>query len=134
MCLITDKPKQIAAEDITCFKVLSKDDDGMLIPCFYPNSMTYEFDTLYTTNIEFDTVDRCPFTEFNLSDFPEDVGESQAYGPGFHSMSCKFMHRAFKDYISRSLVYKCMIPKGSEYYEDYSGCYVSNQIIIKSLV
>ena len=55
-----------------------------------------------------------------------------SYAQGFHSALSK---KRFKELAyCNSSIYKCVIPKGSEYYENLSGLIVSNQIIIKNKI
>ena len=140
MCLITNKKKQIAAEDIVVYKVLSSD---LRSPyqCFQ-----YEYGTEYTTEIttttdETDICCFCSLDENHLSqnypgwryDLPEDL---ECYKNGFHSISEVALEQLkeedfFDDIVSNGeKLFQCIIPKGSTYVEDFVGFIVSSSIII----
>jgi len=111
MCLTTFQNKPyIAKEDIIVYKALFKTGKQILSPY---RGFPYILKELYQTNLGI------PFVTTNFS--PKLIYE------GFHS------------YINRKYatdrwpeVYKCIIPKGSQYYIDSDQEeIVSNQIIIK---
>jgi len=61
-----------------------------------------------------------------------------------HSIDITFINKGFHSYTNKEaggwllslfFVYKCIIPKGSEfYYDNANEEYVSNQLIIKKLI
>lgn len=111
MCFIIDPKypeKKIAKRDITCYKNLNSD---MTSPF---QGMQYKLGVLY----------KQPIGAIIYDDVIRE---------GFHSYSNK--RKAIRMPDRDWSLYKCIIPKGSEYYYD-SGYreYVSNQIIIKEKI
>lgn len=132
MCLITEQQKPlIAAEDMTVYKLLR---DNKSRHQFFE----YEFDKLYQTTIEesgewccADNVDSsyldelCP--NWFLEPFPTSL---KCFGQGYHSYLTIERLKRSSLYKSDAEIFKCTIPKGSEYYLNPTDLVISNQIII----
>lgn len=157
MCLITNNPKKIADDDIISFKVLTfiKDEDGqndLIMPIYYNAMPAYTLGKLNVTSIEVtddwtvaDNIsadslsNECPgwkdYSFRELSILKNGIDGYFGYGQGFHSFNS--LERCYAhglELAKRHEVFKCIIPKGSEYIEDNSGCIISNQIIISEIV
>jgi hypothetical protein len=102
----------------------------------------YTLGVLYTTPIERmegdDLSSATPFCEIDEQSLPKGwrdlliKGELVSYDRGFHSIGKKILDEYKNSRILFRDIYECVIPKGSEYVEDFVGFIVSNQIIIKS--
>lgn len=102
----------------------------------------YTLGVLYTTPIEKmkedDLWSTAPFCEIDEQSLPKGwrdlliKGELVSYDRGFHSIGKKILDEYKNSRILFRDIYECVIPKGSEYVEDFVGFIVSNQIIIKS--
>lgn len=118
MCLVTNNPEQTAKEDITCYKVVFLEGNKILslYQCF-----EYILNNLYTTVIS----------------YTRDVVEEDyiCIERAFHSYtSLDYAMRFLQAHaIYGAAVVKCIIPKGTKFYQDYE-CYASNQIIIKQIL
>lgn len=140
MCLVVhrDTQKKIAEEDITVYKELRHIYENVVSACY--QDFNYTLEKLYKTEITKETPNEIIHTCF---DYKDSVVLMEAYGDfwrtnvdlvsyaqGFHSASDQ---NRFKVSYYTS-IYECVIPKGSEYYENLSGLIVSNQIIIKNKI
>lgn len=137
MCLLTyQKEPIILGEDKTVYKILG----GRTSP--YAN-FEYKFDKLYSTEIKktsdptpYDKeqrlfyVDRNSYRRTKLKDGVVSIGE------GFHSFTnIEYAKTIIRRYdICYMSIHECMIPAGSEYYEDETYLCVSNKIIIKNKI
>lgn len=129
MCLVTpNKEKKIAEEDMIVYKILNED----LSP-FYWEGEAYEIGKLNEIEIQ-ETSDFTDFDEISIrynKGYKRD--ELVSFGQGFHSAKSidriRDIRKAYS--IPVPVLFTCIIPKGSEYYEDNSGLLVSNKIIIK---
>ena len=120
MCVISDKyiSKKIAQKDIQVYKVLLPDDDGFL------HGPVYALEQTYTVGKEATS----PLDNFHR------VFNMWWSERGLYSHSKK---RYAKHYLKEngwnlpytSKIYKCTIPKGSEYLFD-GIVYVSNRLLI----
>lgn len=127
--------KKIATEDIKTFKVGYERVTKLRS---YYRWFIYDFNQLYETEI-----------------YPEYSEGLYAITQGFHSYNPKkcTYERCFNEvdknyskvqsktigklidkYFGDTSVFECIIPKGSEYYENEDGEIVSNQIIIKKIL
>ena len=137
MCLITkNKQKYIATEDMVVYKTLREIDENRI--CSEHMNFTYTLNKLYIEEMlpsdDICFYDSWASMKYNTatSKATDDVQSNVAIciGQGFHFMT--EYKRAFNDALYSDIdVYKCIIPKGSEYYLDNSDLGVSNQIIIK---
>lgn len=122
----------ILSEDKIVYKALEK---GLISPYI---RFIWELNKLYETKIK--TTDYGPFyDEEQRSIYRNDMGYVKdgvtRIGQGFHS----FTNIEYIDTISNRRgfiwdIYECMIPAGSEYYEDKTGLCVSNKLIIKNKI
>lgn len=118
MCVISDKyiSKKIAQKDIKVYKVLLPDDDGFL------HGPVYTWNQTYTVGKEAIS----PLDNFHR------VIDMWWSDRGLYSYSKKrYAKRYLKgcDLPYTSKIYKCTIPKGSEYL--FNGIvYVSNKLLI----
>jgi len=147
MCLITRNQKQIATEDITCYKVLNDD----LTAIYY--SHNYVLGTKYEQPIE-ESNDWCVADRHSVVSLEREIDSLRifdreaewysfnankrtlydagfrCYGKGFHSFASLERAESSGKYNNQEF-YTCIIPAGSEYIIDNDECIVSNQIIIK---
>lgn len=148
MCLVVlkNRPKQIAQEDIIVYKKINIKENNIL--CSPHQGFLYELNKLYTTEIGIrpsgsldpifsDSLDGCfveayfikrnmPLTEKLIYKYFD------IYDVGFHSY-CTF-ERANVDRFNNDGIFKCTIPKNSEYIEGVTDLLVSNQIIVNEEV
>lgn len=119
MCLISKwKFAKKAKEDIVCFKVLSVDEDGN----YYAPYMNNVVDISKSYKAK-----GISLTLFNLFEKGKGYIHTLKYCPSY-----KFLNSEF-GYI-QTIVYKCIIPKGTKYHEGLYGEYCSKKIIFKNLV
>ena len=138
MCLITDNlEKQIATEDLIVYKLFKKN-----LYSFFM-LFKYEIDVLYGTEIKKIHTNGFWSTCCDLdSNYLRDkYGYEWDKNPkliclreGFHSAKNKTILINIYSNFTRLSVYKCIIPKGSEFYTDAVGFIISNKIIIKSKI
>lgn len=139
MCLITNKKKQIATEDIVVYKVLSS---NLRSPyqCFQ-----YEYGKAYTTKITtvrnesaiccFCSLDE-DYLSQNYPDWRYGLKTLKCYQNGFHSISENALEQLKDGNMFNGLLsdddklFQCIIPKGSTYVVDFVGFIVSSSIII----
>lgn len=117
MCLVTNMIEpDIAAKDITCYKVIRKD-----MTSLYFNEFEWELGKIYTSWME-------------AFENPIDNEIHQA----FHSYeSLEGLKEAYYMVTEPCLTVKCTIPKGSKFYRgkhDYIEGYASNQLIINEVM
>jgi hypothetical protein len=117
----------IAAEDLIVYKVLSVPSPDYF--CSIYRSFGYKVGQLYKTKITrstngtvFDSRDDIAYDNF-------DPKELIFIKQGFHSANKKLRLSHEVDDDTKVLV-ECIIPKGSKYYTNRTGCVVSNQIIV----
>ncbi len=133
MCLITEQKKaKIARRDMTVYKeMIPVSDDIAKSPYQYHS---YILGELYTTKIEQGKDWTCygPRDErwldnnYPMWNLGKQADKLICIERGYHA--CMTQDRVPEG--SRECIYKCTIPKGSEYYTDKTGLIVSNQIII----
>lgn len=118
MCLFTKQQEaKIANENIIVYKLLHCN-NGVLRPPIF-SSYIYKLRKLNSTNIELSPVLDLGYNVYQA----------------FHAFTT--IHNALTSSIVRNnvLLYKCVIPKGSEYYISVCGSEIaSNKIIIKRKV
>lgn len=142
MCLVVhrDTQKKIAEKDITVYKELRHIYENVVSACY--QDFNYRLEKLYKTEITKETPNEVIHTCFDCKDaevLMKAYGDSWrinenlvSYAQGFHSALAQDRFKELAYY--NSSIYKCVIPKGSEYYENLSGLIVSNQIIIKNKI
>ena len=133
MCLLTyQKEPIILKEDKVVWKVMEEEIAGKILTWF--NNFYYTLNKLCKQPINIgDTVqafddpqcemyiDRIDLETYILKENVISIDK------GFHAFTDKVLARKYATY---KFLYKCIIPAGSEYYEDETGLCVSNQIII----
>ena len=142
MCLVVhrDTQKKIAEEDIIVYKELRHIYENVVSACY--QDFNYILEKLYKTEITKETPNEVIHTCFDCKDaevLMKAYGDSWrinedliSYAQGFHSAMSQDRFKELSYY--NSSIYECVIPKGSEYYENLSGLIVSNQIIIKNKI
>ena len=133
MCLLTyQKQPIILGEDKTVYKVL---DDGEAPYTHFK----YELNKLYHTHI-MKSSSPVSYDEEQRLFYREDNGQLKhgviSIREGFHSFTNKeYIHTITQRYgINTWDIHECIIPAGSEYYEDETHLCVSNKIIIKDKI
>ena len=137
MCLLTyQKEPKILTEDLVVYKILERDFRAYTFKHF-----VYKVKKLYKTvitKIEINSYEDdflfCDDLDQNyykplIKDLNYKEGEIVAIQEGFHSAKSVERVKQISVY-SDPFIVKCIIPAGSEYYEDETGLCVSNQIII----
>ena len=129
MCFTSaNKTKYIATEDIICYKEVERIQKETCRS--YWTEFTYEFGKLYTL-----LNSKAVAEDYLNSPKPEEqerTNNNELYPNEFDD--CIDIHTGFHSYKSHDLEdcfsnVECIIPKGSEYYQNLTE-YVSNQIII----
>lgn len=133
MCLITVQKKPLEAKkDIIVYKEVSKQKGKNIYESIY-NNFIWELNKLYKTDLKKDS--RLIYYDeesmIHYVSIPDNLLTS--ISEGFHSMD-KNRARETTSYNEAydfdSVVIECKIPKGSLYYKDETGLYVSNQLIV----
>lgn len=144
MCLLTKQQSPtILTEDKIVWKAFQKAEQGSPVYSIY-HPVQYILNKLYITDIEV-TDEPTAFSDRQLMLYTRDVGlyddEKRilkegviSIADGFHSFYDKDVALGHYYYSLFHFVYECVIPAGSEYYEDETGLCVSNQIIVKDRV
>lgn len=129
MCLITEQQKpHIAQEDIIVYKILKK----TLVSMY--QFFQYKLGKLYHCEIKETNIATCfddrdqKILEKKYPNWDDIIPELKYFDEGFHSAISKNRLKSYVDDYHN--IFKCTIPKGSEYYTEPSGLVVSNQIII----
>lgn len=139
MCLITNQKEPFVADrDIVCYKALSESAGSIYRDFVYILGDTYETEILPAgmgySHYAFDEEDSKALKLYRYvnEDRLRKMSELGyvSFGQGFHSAKKKT--RIKLDYDE--FLYKCIIPKGSQYYVNPSGLMVSNKIIVKGRV
>jgi hypothetical protein len=111
---------KIAEKDITCYKVVNMNEDGLYIPVFYPN-ITYTPEAL-NPHVGIVPTPSIYFHALNVE-------------RGYHSYTN--IRWAEKFTTTTEKIVKCTIPKGTKYYEGVDGngfeSYASENIIVNGL-
>ena len=124
MCLITTKDiPEIAQEDIVCYKIYILIEDELLSP--YQGSPAPAINKVTNT-----LLDRAYLSKYTAV---------YMVGRGFHSF--KYLHDLIEEldfWLSFDIkIFKCIIPKGTKYYEGKFGdfpSYCSESIILKETI
>lgn len=134
MCFYTTvaNPPSVAHRDMVCYKVL---DENM---CSWIQGFEYTINKVYKTELETLHEDSWSsniyFTSLNKRIYYKNV---YRISRGFHSYQ-RNTKQIGRIYIARyhriPCVFRCIIPKGSLYYKNQWGEYVSDQIVIKEKV
>jgi len=137
MCLLTyQKEPIILKEDKVVWKVMKEEIAGKILAWF--NNFYYTLNKLCKQPINIgDTVQAFDDPQFEMYideiDLKTYILKENVISidKGFHAFTDKVLARKYAPIGSTNrFLYKCIIPAGSEYYEDETGLCVSNQIII----
>jgi len=147
MCLITEQKKaKIAEEDITVYKEVIIGDEKCMSPI---HGFEYKFNKLYTSaTLRPKSIIGLRFADdFSIHDIRTGVyyfSDKKVNIAGgevvIDNKCCDYVviSKGFHAYTNferdKDINVKCIIPKGSEYFEDATGLIVSNQIIIKEII
>ena len=133
MCLLTyQKQPIILSEDKIVYKVL---DNGEAPYTHFK----YELNKLYNTYI-MKSDSSTPYDDEQRLFYKKDNGKLKdgvtSIEEGFHSFTNKeYTHTIIQRYdITSCDIHECIIPAGSEYYEDETHLCVSNNIVIKDKI
>ncbi len=135
MCLITnDLTKYVADKDIVTYKILTS---NLTSPYYGFPPFQYVIGVKNETEIRESHL-WSPFSELDgkwlHKNYPSYYrhNDLKCFGQGFHSFNAKFLTNDIC--FGNQIVVKCIIPKGSEYYKNPLGMFVSNKIIIKKIL
>ena len=137
MCLVTNQKTAIIAEkDITVYKILGKDLNAIF------TNFKYVIGKINETEIKHSEKWYCLGIideEYLNKKYPPRWRRHPdliCLGEGFHSFETEEIAKIVNDYIYKHVdnIFKCVIPKGSEYYINEVGFIVSNSLIIKEKV
>lgn len=148
MCLITTQQEAfISAEDMTVYKALHH---RMKKVCAIHREFYYDIGKLYETEIKeveksYQRLAADEVDEKTLNRLDEYIGWGRGYvnrtpihiryiGQGFHSALRESRARQLGSDSYSNFIYRCTIPKGSEYFLNPSGLVVSNKLIINELI
>lgn len=137
MCLLTyQKEPIILKEDKVVWKVMKEEIAGKILTWF--NNFYYTLNKLCKQPINIgDTVQAFDDPQYEM--YIDEIDHKTyilkenviSIDKGFHAFTDKRLARKYAPIGSTyKFLYKCIIPAGSEYYEDETGLCVSNQIII----
>ena len=124
MCLIVSKSIQIAAEDIVCYKAVTKD---LHSPCY---GFEYQIEKL-TPKVVMQELGGRVTTGYHTYKNKEDIDLRVLWNA---------KNNLETPYMRASIILECIIPKGTAYYEGYnndfrtSPGYCSNQLLIKQII
>ena len=134
MCFYTtvESSPLVAHRDMICYKVLDEDMRSWIRGFEYSINKVYrtELGTLCDNSLSGNIY----FTSLGKRIYSKNV---YCIFQGFHSYqrNTKQISRIYKARYTRiPCIYKCIIPKGSLYYRNQFGEYVSDQIMIKEKV
>ena len=131
MCLITEqlKPK-IASKDITCYKILLLTSDNFYIS-------PYRHFTFFENQVNPKKVFKAKKSWWTINIHGDDLELFNDNGIDAFTLNSGFFHM-YKDYDSAvkaiknsvtgeresSVIFECVIPKGSRYYEGFTSIYL----------
>ena len=131
MCLITEqlKPK-IASKDITCYKILLLTSDNFYIS-------PYRHFTFFENQVNPKKVFKAKKSWWTINIHGDDLELFNDNGIDAFTLNSGFFHM-YKDYDSAvkaiknsvtgeresSVIFECVIPKGSHYYEGFTSTYL----------
>ena len=131
MCLVTEqlKPK-IASKDITCYKILLLTSDNFYIS-------PYRHFTFFENQVNPKKVFKAKKSWWTINIHGDDLELFNDNGIDAFTLNSGFFHM-YKDYDSAvkaiknsvtgeresSVIFECVIPKGSHYYEGFTSTYL----------
>jgi hypothetical protein len=117
-----------ATEDLEVFKVVVAYNEKENWCRSIYKSFYYIFDKLYQTETE-ESIEGVLFDDLDRIAHGFDESKTKFITKGFHSANTKQRLKNHAICLHQKIV-KCIIPKGSMYYINETGCIVSNQIIV----
>ena len=140
MCLLTRQDKPIILrEDKLVWKILIDNNDrANSIWCVYQYILGEINQTEIDLSIGVNAFDKPQRVKYLNEDYKLLDGV-KSIGSGFHSFTnIEECNRSFNEFTRYSSlpykIYECIIPAGSEYYEDETYLCVSNKIIIRNKI
>ena len=136
MCLITKQSEsKIASKDITCYKVLLKLENKINDVVFYV-SPVWHF-TYFSNRTDLNNKVFKAEKAYGLENSPDDDLEPSCIDDDTYKLNSGFFHM-YKDYDSAvkviknsppgeresSVIFECVIPKGSHYYKGFTSIYL----------
>ena len=136
MCLITKQSQsKIASKDITCYKVLLKLENEINNTVFYVSPVRHF--TYFSNRTDLNNKVFKAEKTYGLENSPDDDLEPSCIDDDTYKLNSGFFHM-YKDYDSAvkviknsppgeresSLIFECVIPKGSHYYEGFTSTYL----------
>ena len=136
MCLITKQSQsKIASKDITCYKVLLKLENEINNTVFYVSPVRHF--TYFSNRTDLNNKVFKAEKAYWLENSPDDDLEPSCIDDDTYKLNSGFFHM-YKDYDSAvkviknsppgeresSLIFECVIPKGSHYYEGFTSTYL----------
>ena len=131
MCLVTNQLKsKIASEDITCYKVLLLTSDNFYIS-------PHRHFTFFENQVNPNKVFKAKKSWWTINIHGDDLELINDSGIYVFTLNSGFFHM-YKDYDSAvkaiknsvtgeresSVIFECVIPKGSRYYEGFTSTYL----------
>jgi hypothetical protein len=133
MCLVTEQTKALTAkEDIICYKLVDEiygEIRSVYVPSFVwiPNQLNQTKLVQTKKHKPYDS--RAAFAYPDPEMFPQLPKKNYTIiSEGFHA--AKFQERL----DSNKTLVRCIIPKGSKYFEDVTGLIVANQMILVKII
>lgn len=148
MCMIIEKSSEaiVAQEDVVVFKILREatDNEGNNLILSPFRMFVYKRNKVYTSELEcsekghpycFEEIDFYNLTEpYYLPDDMHYIAKGihcfSTYTQAKRHARCDYFGSSEYEFYSDS-VYKCIIPKGSVYYQSRFGTIATNKMIIK---
>lgn len=126
MCFVISRARykgvQIADHNITVYKMLNTEIEGKLRPFSFTDTMIYE---LKKKNVEIPL-------QPNLKEYNNSIEVSKGY---YSYKTITIAKKQVKYNSIKNKLFKCIIPKGSEYiYNPWDGVIISSNIIIQKHV
>lgn len=135
MCLVTNQSQsKIASEDITCYKVLLKLENEISNTVFYVSPVRHF--TYFSNRTDLNNKVFKAEKAYGLENSPDDDLEPTYIDnePVSYELNSGFFHM-YKDYdsavkavksspLESYVIFECVIPKGSHYYEGVTSIYL----------
>ena len=133
MCLVTKQSQsKIASKDITCYKVLLKLENKINDVVFYV-SPVWHF-TYFSNYTDLNNKVFKAEKAYGLENSPDDDLEPSCIDDDTYKLNSGFFHM-YKDYdsavkainnapLESYVIFECVIPKGSHYYEGITSTYL----------
>lgn len=136
MCEYVTKPSKKAKEDIVVYKIVSRNiwDNTCFIPAFVSKKIKYKLEKTYKSRLS------CSWKYFNHSLFKFKslftINRELSTKKGLYSYgdpkSARLLN--YLNVFPRSVLIKCIIPKGSTYFKTKDGVYISNKLTLIKVI